>query len=220
MYLSRVALNPCRRSTLTTLASPQKLHAAVEYSFPPGLQEKYRKLWRIDRLGSCLHLLVLSERKPDFSHIVDQFGWPGSEQKWETKNYELLMDRIEANQRWHFRLRANPVHCVKTDEGLRTQEPAKRGKIYAHVTARQQERWLLERAEKHGFILQEGIFRVVQQETCQFLRQRKPVTLGIATFEGILEVGDATLFKSALVCGIGRAKAYGCGLLTIARVKL
>lgn len=218
MYLSRIALNTRRKSTITALASPQKLHSAVESSFPPDLAENCRNLWRIDRLDSDLYLLVLSNGKPDFSHIVEQFGWPSAEQKWETKNYDHLMDRIEAGQRWQFRLRANPVHSVRQSSGLQTPEPTKRGKVYAHITVQQQEQWLFERAEKYGFNLQKGSFRIVQQEVRQFLRHRKAVTLGIATFEGVLEVVDATLFLHALSCGIGRAKAYGCGLLTIARV--
>lgn len=219
MYLSRIALNTRRKSTLTALASPHKLHAAVESSFPPGAAEAGRTLWRIDQLGDALYLLVLSNGKPDFSHIVEQYGWPGSEQKWETKDYDRLMERIEVGQRWRFRLRANPVHSIKQTSSLHTHEQPKRGKVYAHVTVQQQEQWLLERASKYGFSLQEGSFRVVQQDVRQFSRQRKPVTLGIATFEGILEVSDVEMFLRALTCGIGRAKAYGCGLLTIARVQ-
>lgn len=203
---------------MTALASPQKLHAAVESSFPPSLPKNGRNLWRIDKLGKALYLLVLSDGKPDFTHIVEQFGWPGSEQTWETKDYSRLTKGIEVGQRWQFRLRANPVHSVRQATGSYGQEPTKRGKVFAHVTVQQQEQWLLERAEKYGFRLQEGSFCVVQQEVRQFLRHRKPVTLGIATYEGILEVSDADLFLDAMVNGIGRAKAYGCGLLTIARV--
>lgn len=217
MYLSRIALNPQRKNTMTALASPQKLHAAVESSFPPDSPSNRRNLWRVDRLGRDLYLLVLSSRKPDYSHIVEQFGWPGSEQSWETKAYTPLMDRIEVGQQWQFRLRANPVHSVKQPGGSDNQE-SKRGKVYAHVTVQQQEKWLLERAAKFGFSLGEGSFLVVQQEVRQFQRQRRPVTLGIVTYEGILEVTDRTLFLGALTGGIGRAKAYGCGLLTIARV--
>ena len=204
---------------MTAFASPQKLHAAVESSFPPGKEKAGRNLWRIDRLDSAMYLLVLSGEKPDFSHIVEQFGWPNAEQNWETKNYNRLMEQIETRQRWQFRLRANPVHSVKQNNGLHTEESVKRGKVYAHVTVKQQEQWLLERAARYGFKLQEGSFRVVQQEVRQFMRQRKQVTLGIATFEGILEVTDVTLFLRAMACGIGRAKAYGCGLLTVAKVQ-
>lgn len=218
MYMSRIALNTNRKGTMDALASLQKLHAAVASGFPPDIPEEGRNLWRLDRLGRDLYLLVLSPGKPDFSHIVEQFGWPGSEQRWETKDYTQLMERIEAGQRWRFRLRANPVHSVKPTTESQSQEPSKRGKVYAHVTVQQQERWLLERAAKYGFDLRADRFSIVQQDTLQFRRQGKPITLGIATFEGILEVKDRTLFLGALTNGIGRAKAYGCGLLTIAGI--
>lgn len=224
MYLSRIALNTRRKSTMVALASPQKLHAIVESSFPPdadeGNNEGSRKLWRIDRLGNALHLLVLSSEKPDFSHIVEQFGWPGSDQKWETKSYVPLLERIEKGQSWQFRLRANPVHSVRQTDIPEGQEPAKRGKVYSHVTVQQQEKWLYDRAPKYGFVLPEGSFRVVQREVRQFQRQRNQVTLGIATFEGILEVTDKMLFIKTLTQGMGRAKAYGCGMLTIAKMTL
>ncbi len=203
---------------MEVLASPQRLHAAVESSFPSDAEKDNRNLWRIDRLKNTMYLLVLSNGKPDFSHIIDQFGWPGAEQKWETRNYSPLMERIESGQQWQFRLRANPVHSVKSSIDAETGGSSQRGKVYAHVTVQQQEQWLMERAEKNGFRLRKSSFCVVQQEVRKFFRNGKPVTLGIATFEGILEVADAPLFIDALTSGIGRAKAYGCGLLTIARI--
>lgn len=218
MYLSRIALNTRRQGTMSALSSQQKLHAAVESSFPPILGEKERNLWRIDYLNDGMYLLVLSNRKPDFTHIVEQFGWPSSEQQWETKDYTPLLERIKAGQQWQFRLRANPVHSVKQKDNLITNKLEKRGKVYAHVTVQQQEQWLFARAENHGFALKENSFCVIQQDVKKFRRQGKPVTLGIATFEGILEVTDATLFLHTLTYGIGRAKAYGCGLLTIAQI--
>lgn len=218
MYLSRIELNTRRKDTMVALASPERLHAAVESSFPSSADKKFRNLWRIDQLGDTLYLLVLSDGKPDFTHIVEQFGWPGAEQKWETRNYAPLLDSIGVGQKWQFRLRANPVHSVKQNSNSQDQETTKRGKVYAHVTVQQQEQWLLERAAKYGFSLQEGSFCVVQKEVKKFRRQGNPVTLGIATFEGVLQVEDVTLFLRTLICGIGRAKAYGCGLLTIARV--
>ena len=43
------------------------------------------------------------------------------------------------------------------------------------------------------------------------------MTLGVATFEGVLEVTDPDALRRALTHGIGRGKAYGCGLMTLAR---
>ncbi len=61
-------------------------------------------------------LYVVSPEKPDFMHIVEQAGWP-MHAEWETKNYEPLLERIAKGQRWHFKLRANPVRKAKEDRG-------------------------------------------------------------------------------------------------------
>ena len=71
MYLSRVELDPTRRSTMAALAAPQKLHGAVESAFTG---ERRRRLWRLDRLGERLYLLLLSEDVPELSGVVEQFG--------------------------------------------------------------------------------------------------------------------------------------------------
>ena len=54
-------------------------------------------------------------------------------------------------------------------------------------------------------------------------RFRKPqeggrrVSMLSVTFEGILTVTDADLFRRTLAEGIGRGKAYGMGMLTVVR---
>ncbi|MDB1087701.1 type I-E CRISPR-associated protein Cas6/Cse3/CasE [Streptomyces sp. ACA25] len=44
------------------------------------------------------------------------------------------------------------------------------------------------------------------------------VTLVTATFDGRLRVTDADKLRRTLTAGLGRAKAYGCGLMTLAPV--
>jgi CRISPR system Cascade subunit CasE len=206
-YLSRVEINVNRRDTIRALSSPQILHAAVAGSFPAE-QEPGRTLWRIDTIGAHTYILLLSGAKPDFTHVVEQFGWPASGQQWGTKNYEILLSRIDVGQTWRFRLCANPTHSERSGDGAR-------GRVYAHVTVAQQRKWLLDRAEKHGFALEPDKFDVMSSEPRQFRRAGGTVTISTAVFEGLLRVTDADAFKSALVNGIGRAKAYGCGLITI-----
>lgn len=85
MYLSRVELDPIRRSTMTALAAPQKFHGAVESAFSG---ERRRRLWRLDRLGEKLYLLLLSEEMPDLSGVVEQFGTGAAP---ESRNYDPLL---------------------------------------------------------------------------------------------------------------------------------
>jgi len=50
----------------------------------------------------------------------------------------------------------------------------------------------------------------------RFRRGDATVTLSRATFEGELVVLDPAALRATLVGGLGSAKAYGCGLLTLA----
>jgi CRISPR system Cascade subunit CasE len=213
MYLSRVSLNAQRSDTMQALASPQLMHRAVEGCFD---SERQRRLWRVDWLGDACYLLILSPEQPDFTHIVKHFGYPDSEQPFQIKDYDPLLARLQTGQVWRFRLRANPVHssCTEKDKN------SGRGKVFAHVTQEQQRKWLLERAERYGFALDKNAFDVVHTRWLTFRKGRgsgHKVTLRTATFEGVLTVTDHELFRQTLLSGIGRAKAYGCGMITIAR---
>ena len=97
MYLSRVELDPTRRSTMAALAAPQKLHGAVESAFTG---ERRRRLWRLDRLGERLYLLLLSEDVPELSGVVEQFGTGAAA---ETRSYDPLLQRVEPGSSWQFR---------------------------------------------------------------------------------------------------------------------
>jgi CRISPR system Cascade subunit CasE len=192
-------------------ASPHVMHAAVENCFSGAPGETGRKLWRTDRLGDKLFLLLLSTKTPDFTSFARQFCGDG--QQGETKSCDELVARLRNGQQWQFRLRANPVHSVKD-----VANASERGKVYAHVTTEQQKDWLFKKSSTCGFELDEKAYDVVQSELIRFKRQNKSVTLGVATFEGILRLSDTSLFITSLKEGIGRAKAYGCGLLTVARL--
>ncbi len=117
MYLSRVELDPIRRSTMTALAAPQKFHGAVESAFSG---ERRRRLWRLDRLGEKLYLLLLSEEMPDLSGVVEQFGTGAAP---ESRNYDPLLARITPGSRWQFRLAANPTKSCKDAQKPQRGEP-------------------------------------------------------------------------------------------------
>jgi CRISPR system Cascade subunit CasE len=211
MYLSRLKLDQKQRETLRALSSPHILHGAVEQSF--ASRDK-RKLWRIDWLNGACYLLVLSEEMPDFSHVVNQFGYPSDDKSWETKDYSYLLSRLQEGEEWHFRLRANP-----TRSSFKEKDSARgRGKVYAHVTQEQQRKWLLVKADSCGFTLKKDEFDAVHTQWFRFSKGTggKEVTLRTATFEGKLTISNLEGFRQTLQSGIGRGKAYGCGLLTLA----
>lgn len=205
MYLSRVKINTTVRNTIKFLSSPQVIHASVEGCFNDD--DTTRKLWRVDCFRGQPCLLVLSQEKPNFAQFIAQFGFEGD--CGETRDYQCVLDCVENGKKYRFRLCANPVYSLKSENG-------KRGKVVPHVTVRQQEAWLEEKCVKIGFSLDESF--IVQRELKRFTRQGKYVTLHTAVYEGILTVCHADIFRETLVRGIGRAKSYGCGMLTLARL--
>ena len=209
MNLSRIQLNPARRQGRRLLASPQAMHAAVLASFPEPDDERGRTLWRVDHDGHVVQLYVLSRSTPDFSHLVEQAGWQTRADTWATRAYAPLLNRVEEGTRWAFRLTANPTRTVDK-------------KRFGHVTVAQQLQWLVSRSERWGFSIpvdeatSAPVVTVRDRAMLQFRRAGSRVTIARATFEGALLVTDAAAMRDALVMGFGHAKAYGCGLMTLA----
>lgn len=207
MYLSRVELDTSRRNTMIALAAPQKFHGALESSFPG---ERRRRLWRLDYLGGRLYMLVLSEEKPDLSNVINQFG---TGKQTESRNYDTLLQKITPDSYWHFRLIANPTKSCKN-----LSKPNERGTVVAHRTVEFQKKWLLDRAKKNGFEIEEEMFDVKEMRWNHFAKSgKRVVSLLAVTYEGTLKVTDVEKFQALLCNGIGRGKAYGMGMLTVVR---
>ncbi|WP_338760714.1 type I-E CRISPR-associated protein Cas6/Cse3/CasE [Nocardia vulneris] len=224
MYLSQIPLNPSRRGTRKFLASPQVIHAAVMNAYPPGVLDNPdadgRALWRLDRDARHINLYVVGPAEPDFTHIVEQAGWPTTT-AWATRKYSQLLDTLATGQRWHFRLTANPVRVIQTRPDAAAAK--QRGKVVP-LKPHEYLDWLQHKATSSGFEIcecgrqhqREPDVRVVGNETLRFERGQRQVVLSAATFEGTLTVTDPDTLKAVLSNGIGRAKGYGCGLLTLA----
>jgi CRISPR system Cascade subunit CasE len=228
MFLSRIQLNPARRDARHLLASAQRIHAAVLLAFPDppaGAVDGPRVLWRLDREGPRAWLYVSGPSRPDFTHLVEQAGWPASEETWLTRDYQPLLDKLDVGQRWGFRLVANPVHKVKiADNETDTQRRAMLG-------VGMRESWLYRKAELHGFQVATALsesgenlgpaLTLTAADVAEFSRRdpeaggRKAVTIARTQYDGVLEVTDPESLRLALVRGIGPAKAYGCGLMTL-----
>ncbi|SHE65671.1 type I-E CRISPR-associated protein Cas6/Cse3/CasE [Alkalibacter saccharofermentans] len=213
MYLSRIILNINKRDTIRAMSSPQILHGAVESSLGFVRNESERTLWRLDILNGQCCLLIQSCKIPIFEQINEQLGFGLENNLWDAKELNNLFNRLDNNQLWRFRLRANPVYS-KTKNRIETK---KRGKVVAHVTATQQKDWLIERSQRNGFLINNDSFDVVFTDWKKFRKKNgNEVTLRIADFEGVLKIQNIERFKNTIISGIGRGKAYGCGLLTIA----
>lgn len=215
MHLTRFRINPGRIHARKLISSPHAMHAAVMLTTPDQhTTEDGRTLWRLDHTGHDLTLYVLSPTIPDLTHLIEQAGWPTRPDTWTTRPYQGLLDRLTTGQEWAFRLTANPTHTTSTpDRGRSRRLP--------HTTPGHQAGWLSERATSIGIDLgtdDDPTFAVTRSEQVQFRRESGTVTLATATFDGALHVTDPDALRHALTTGIGRAKGYGCGLITLAPI--
>ena len=220
MYLSRIRLDLTHEMTSKTVESPYRTHAAVEGLFPLDARREdsdCRILWRIDDEFVPEHALlyIVSPEPPNVSAAVDRFDV--AEDCVATKDYLPFIERICEGDAWRFRLKANPVRRVLVDKG-RTARDGIVGSIQGHVTVANQLEWLESRSGVNGFTLVGGVSEVVVSHRSRevFARAGRKVTLVTAQFDGALVVTDAERFRHVLGYGIGRAKGFGCGLLTVA----
>lgn len=80
--------------------------------------------------------------------------------------------------------------------------------------------WFAERARSSwGFEVAPQTLQVDKVEVLQFKdKQQRQITIGQAHVQGLLRIIDKTQFANSFTRGIGRARAYGCGLLQIVPV--
>lgn len=244
-YLSRIRLNPLRAKGQEFLRNPRAVHAAVL----GGIAEQpitERVLWRLDAHHRQVGLLVLTASRPDWSHIVEQAGWPDAEGDHAlVRDYSPVLGHLGQGREFAFRLTANPVQSTPNPQ-RRTAEQIERygadvkparGFRLGHRTAAHQLDWLLRRTDTWGFAVPQartdpagpGLtspsngsapheVRIVNSTRYQFAKKglARPVTMQAITYEGRLIISDPDKLRSALLNGIGPSKAYGCGLLTLA----
>jgi CRISPR system Cascade subunit CasE len=128
-----------------------------------------------------------------------------------------ILDAVVEGAVFEFRLRANPTkRLAKSTPGSRLGKGARVGLR----TFPEQLAWLDRKASEHGFEIhvEDGcIPNVVDRERGRSFGKGRALVFEGVTFEGQLRVGDPLRFREALKAGIGSGKAFGFGLLTIAR---
>lgn len=227
--LTKILLNPRTRGGRKLITDPQSMHAAVRSCFPPDIDESVsRVLWRVDTRDHETILYIAGPEKPTCHHVVEQAGWESRQA--QSAEYDRFLQSLMRGQRWHFELVANPTYSQ--------WQNGKRGKVKAHVSIAHQLAWLYKKAEASGFALAPRIDdpaddaersrwsahdapQVLERWTDTFRRggSKQPVHISKARFAGTLEVTDADALRQALTLGIGRARGYGCGMLTLARIQ-
>ncbi len=141
--------------------------------------------------------------------------------RMETKVYAPA---FQVGQRFGFALRANPATAVKQvgDKRGKRVDAIMHAKTKAAepLTAEALEQvaldWLLIRESALGVHFARDLCSASGYRQIRISRGgAKPISFSVIDYEGVLEVTDPDLLTRALMRGVGKARAYGCGLLLL-----
>ena len=190
LYLSKIQLDPA------LLHDAYRLHQALWDLFPGRPEARRTFLYRLEtpRPQRRPMLLLQSAEPPDATAAKNLRVADGP------KGLALAFSR---DQRLRFRLSANPV---KRLNATRDRVPL--------IDDGQRLAWLRRKLEGAAEI-EHAV--VAGARLVQFRKGRQIGTIAIVEFDGILRVTDPDALHNLLTQGIGAAKAFGCGLLSLAR---
>jgi len=222
VYLSRLVINSRNLLGFRSLLDPYEAHRTIWRGFPekdrggPG-----RVLFRLERsaASSRLVMLVQSSLEPNWRPLLEEQILLSADDPKELK--PDLLDRLSrAGRRLRFRLRANPTARRIADETSREEGGNPVRKRVGLFGDDQQMKWLQRKAEQGGFRLIDCRISARGNSDCRKTSQgkRQGIRHLSVLFEGILEVTDGATFLATLQSGIGSAKGFGFGLLSVAPV--
>jgi CRISPR system Cascade subunit CasE len=240
LYLSRLILNPWDRLVQKELDEPYRMHCTIMQAFPDQLDKSQeRVLFRVDpypkdpRLPT---LLVQSLQRPDWMQWIRRCC---SSDYLYADTHEpnpdmgiVNLSGLRVDQALSFRLRANPTK--RLGRGAE-KNASKRIGLY---TEDEQLAWLVRKGEQHGFrVLQAQVSRdgkikdekkvkrpdtnadapsVAEEDKSDLPKDVYKLELLSVQFDGILQVTDPNKLVAAVETGIGSAKGFGFGLLSLA----
>ena len=226
MYFSRITLNP------------DADHAHLARALCSDAYREHQALWRLfdddpDASRDFLYRQVNDYGRITY-YVVSKRVPADPTGLWRIDPPKRYDPQIATGQQLFFMLRANPVVTVTTPSGKQQRHDvvmqAKRRTDYRKLprAARpplpqlvQQSSidWLRARMARNGFSIEPGqvVADGYQQHSSRIKKQRRHVRYSSVEFRGMLTVADIERFRDALFTGIGKSRAFGCGLLLIRR---
>ncbi|MFA5630513.1 MAG: type I-E CRISPR-associated protein Cas6/Cse3/CasE [Porticoccaceae bacterium] len=198
LHLDRRAVKALR------ITDPYSLHRVI-YSLYPDVRSEADKsqsqasgILYADQGGDhqSRKILMLADRAPA-PRVEDQYG---------EVHCKPLPEGFLDHAQYRFKVIVNPT---RRDSASRKLIAVRGREVVAD--------WFAERAESSwGFAVDHKQLQVDRIEVLQFKdKQQRSVTIGQAHIQGLLHVRAPQQFKTSFTQGIGRARAFGCGLLQI-----
>ena len=225
MYMSRIRLQPNaseNKDFWRSLGNTYQVHRLLWSLFADDPQINRDFLYRYENMKGLPTIYSVSKRIPEDEGEVWQI---------ESKLYEPI---LHVDQRLSFSLCANPIRTKRDDSGKQHRHdvvmnaknqlkqegvPRVEWPSEAEIVQEQGFEWLVRKGEQYGFSVEENEVRAdgYRQERFYKAKGKHSVNISTIDFTGLLTVTDPEQFQNALYHGIGPAKGFGCGLMTVRR---
>ena len=221
-YLSQLALNLRSAQVRSELRDPYQMHRTLAHGFD-HLGDRYqnaRVLFRVDDDCGDTFVIVQSQLQPNWSGLRAREGYLRSPAKVKELDFTPA-----AGESFRFRLQANPTRqegTGKNRKGIYIEwdrlDWLNRKARYHGFALETKEHTIRKKESEEEFVMDLPLVRTVDLNDGQrFAMPGQGAQFSAVRFDGTLTVTDSEKFGHALHNGIGKARAFGFGLLSLAR---
>lgn len=227
MFLSKLPINVTSRQFRRDVANVQDMHRTVMKAFPDTEQRAARHqhgvLWRLDRTGQGYVLYVQSQTQPSWDQLPQHY----LRDRGHVRCLQPAFDAIQAGATFSFRLVANPTRRIRPENDRHSTKKRNHNRRVPLLRPDEQISWIARQAQQRGFVLPAASngepdvtpmplpdLNGYQQDTAD--SDRNKLTILPIRYDGRLVVTDPDQLTQTVRDGIGPAKAYGCGLMSLA----
>ncbi|MFJ2806613.1 MULTISPECIES: type I-E CRISPR-associated protein Cas6/Cse3/CasE [unclassified Kitasatospora] len=210
LWLTRIIPDPRSREARRDNAGAVDLHHRMMSLFPDRVaaDEPRRRLGVLFRSESTPvgdQILLQSAQAPDLNRLPTGYGQAAA------KSLTPLLDALRPGLHLRYRIAANPIR-----KPSRTTRELYQLKAVVPLRGAAADDWWARQAESSGLNL--GTLHSTPLDAARGDRRsdQRPVKHDRVLFEGTAVITDADRLRTRLTDGIGKGKAYGCGLLSIA----
>ena len=201
MYLSKIVVsgNACR--------NPYEMHRVLWKLFPEDADANRDYLFRVEQAERTFaEVLIQSVREPEISTPAAQIK--------AIREYSPV---LRSGQRLRFLLVANPIKMIN-DENGRKNAAGEPKKCRVPLVCEEDQRAWIERKLQGAVSLESLVIDPVFPLRFRKSRENHAGKIQPVSFQGVFSVKTPDVLMALIHTGIGPAKVFGCGLLSLARI--
>lgn len=200
MYLSKIMVSgaACR--------NPYEIHRVLWKLFTEDVEANRDFLFRVEQSDrTSAAILMQSNREPETASSAARI--------LACREYPLS---LQTGQRLRFLLVANPVKMIN-DKGGRRNSEGEPKKCRVPLVREEDQRAWIERKLQDAASLESLVIDPVFPLRFRKSKEDRVGKIQPVGFQGVLSVKEPDALVGLIQAGIGPAKAFGCGLLSLAR---